>query len=99
MRSSIIGNNAGNNNYNNSVYQNGVNKKFNTKYSNIMDVPKTHFNNITPSASYDSFSIQVNRFKLESLKLNNNNTYTMVPLKGSVLIDNGTTSTSVDAQN
>ncbi len=100
---SIFAANAGNVNYQNTIYQSAsstLNAPFSSSCYNLFDFPQNHlqyYQEYFPNAS-DDFSQTPAQINLAPVALNPNGTYTMVPMAGSVAIGAGS-DTGGDAQN
>ncbi|MES2588667.1 MAG: Ig-like domain-containing protein [Bacteroidota bacterium] len=101
--SSIFAANAGNVNYQNTIYQSAsstLNSPFSSSCYNLFDFPQNHllyYQEYFPDAS-DNFNQTLGQLNLAALALNANGTYTMVPNEGSVAIGTGP-GTGGEAQN
>ncbi len=89
---SIFAANAGNVNYQNTIYQSAsdnLNAPFYSGCYNLFDFPQSHlqyYQEYLPDAS-DDFNQTLAQINLASVALNPNGTYTMVPVAGSVAIN------------
>lgn len=99
--SSVIAENGGNMNYNNTIFQSGYHKEFNSDAYNFFDFPQSHlqdYNEFSIEGS-DLFDMTSTQLDLAALSLNANGTYTMIPNEPSVLVNSGAYWITDDAQN